>query len=242
MVDYLRLAKGLSLLGTTSCIGWWSYQKYCMKQPAKELSLYYQNCKVSKVTPVSDDTILMNIATYGDFKPCSSVLINDSSCQIVRAYTPISFDQHGFDILVKRYPNGTVSRMIHNTPVGSTLSIRGPIRTLEYKQNAYPQIGMVAGGTGITPMYQLIRHILSDPSDKTIISLVYANNRLQDILLKKELDMLEKSHPDRFKISYTLLDAPKDWKGGVGYVSNAMLEQNLPDPKQSAILCCGPEG
>jgi NAD(P)H-flavin reductase len=34
---------------------------------------------------------------------------------------------------------------------------------------------MVAGGTGITPMYQLIRAIFNNPNEKTKVTLVYGN-------------------------------------------------------------------
>jgi cytochrome-b5 reductase len=36
-------------------------------------------------------------------------------------------------------------------------------------------VGLIAGGTGITPMYQLIKAIFKNPNDKTKVSLVYGN-------------------------------------------------------------------
>ena len=36
-------------------------------------------------------------------------------------------------------------------------------------------IGMIAGGTGITPMYQLLRAIFFNPNEKTKVYLVYGN-------------------------------------------------------------------
>jgi len=50
------------------------------------------------------------------------------------------------------------------------------------------KIGMVAGGTGITPILQVIRAIQKDPSDKTELWLIYANQTEDDILLRKELE------------------------------------------------------
>jgi NAD(P)H-flavin reductase len=37
------------------------------------------------------------------------------------------------------------------------------------------KIGMIAGGTGITPMYQLIQDICNNPEDTTQLSLLFAN-------------------------------------------------------------------
>lgn len=37
------------------------------------------------------------------------------------------------------------------------------------------QIGLMSGGTGITPMLQIIMAILKDPEDHTRVSLLFAN-------------------------------------------------------------------
>jgi cytochrome-b5 reductase len=46
---------------------------------------------------------------------------------------------------------------------------------------------MIAGGTGITPCYQIIKAVLNNPNDKTKVNLVYSNTTQEDILLKDEL-------------------------------------------------------
>lgn len=61
---------------------------------------------------------------------------------------------------------------------------------------------MVAGGSGITPMYQVANLILKNPFDKTMLSLIYANVTEDDILLKAELDLLVKNHHN-FKVPYS---------------------------------------
>jgi hypothetical protein len=40
---------------------------------------------------------------------------------------------------------------------------------------ALPGPGMLAGGTGVTPMYQVAAAILKDPKDKTKVSLIFGN-------------------------------------------------------------------
>ena len=58
--------------------------------------------------------------------------------------------------------------------------------------------GMVAGGTGITPMWQTANQILSDDQDKTTLSLIYANVSFDDILIKDLLDHLAARYPSRW--------------------------------------------
>ena len=55
-------------------------------------------------------------------------------------------------------------------------------------------VGMIAGGTGITPMYQVAKALLQDPEEHTTISLIYANVTEEDILLKDELDRLSQTY------------------------------------------------
>jgi len=40
---------------------------------------------------------------------------------------------------------------------------------------------MIAGGTGITPMYQIIKSSMKDASDNTKMALIYANVEENDI-------------------------------------------------------------
>jgi cytochrome-b5 reductase len=62
----------------------------------------------------------------------------------------------------------------------------------------------LAGGTGITPMLQLIRHITRDPDDDTQMALLFANQTEDDILLRNELEEVVASHPDQFRLWYTV--------------------------------------
>jgi hypothetical protein len=60
-------------------------------------------------------------------------------------------------------------------------------------------------------MLQLIRHITRDPDDSTEMSLVFANQSENDILLKDELEEVAKAHPAQFKLWYTV-DRPQEGK------------------------------
>ena len=60
------------------------------------------------------------------------------------------------------------------------------------------------GGTGITPMLQLIRAVFRDHDDKTELSLLFANQSEDDILLRPELEQVQREFPDRFKLWYTV--------------------------------------
>ncbi|GLT71830.1 hypothetical protein SLA2020_438230 [Shorea laevis] len=163
---------------------------------------------------------------------------------VIRPYTPISDpDSKGyFDLLIKVYPEGKMSQHFASLKPGDVVEVKGPIEKLRYTPNMKKHIGMIAGGTGITPMLQVIEAILKNPDDKTQVSLLYANVSPDDILLKQKLDILATSHPN-LKVFYTVDNPSKNWRGGTGYISKDMVVKGLPDPSDDTlILVCGPPG
>jgi len=161
---------------------------------------------------------------------------------VSRAYTPISSDDElgYFELVVKVYEQGKMSRHLDSMKVGDSIELRGPKGKFIYQANMKFSIGMLAGGTGITPMLQIIRAIQKNPQDKTEVSLIFANVNRDDILLKEELDDLV-ANDKRFKVYYVLNNPSEGWTGGVGFISQAMIEQHMPPPNvDSLILMCGP--
>lgn len=127
---------------------------------------------------------------------------------------------------------------------GETLSFKGPIPKYPWAPNKHEHVTLIAGGTGITPMYQLMRGILNNPDDKTKISLVFGNLYEKDILLKEEFEKLENDYPQRFKAFYTLDNPPESWQYGKGFITKELLKEVIPDPKSGniKIFVCGPPG
>ena len=85
---------------------------------------------------------------------------------------------------MKVYPDGITSGYLHDLNVGDSIEVKGPFVKLKYQRNMKKSIGMVAGGTGITPMLQVIQQVLTDPEDSTKMTLIFANQTEDDILLK----------------------------------------------------------
>lgn len=157
--------------------------------------------------------------------------------EIVRSYTPISGDEQPghFDLLIKSYPTGNISKHFASLVVGQTIRVRGPKGAFTYKPNMVRHFGMIAGGTGITPMLQVIKAIIRGrkAGDRTEVDLIFANVTKQDILLKEDLDSLA-AEDKGFRVHYVLDNPPEGWTGGVGYVTADMLSvcalPSLPDP------------
>ncbi|KAK2646004.1 hypothetical protein Ddye_021199 [Dipteronia dyeriana] len=212
--------------------------------------------KLQDMARVSHNTHLFRFS----FDPSAKLGLDVASCLVTRAplgqdaegktkyvirpYTPISDpDSKGyFDLLIKVYPEGKMSQHFGSLKPGDVVEVKGPIEKLRYSPNMKKHIGMIAGGTGITPMLQVIEAILKNPDDNTQVSLLYANVSPDDILLQQKLDVLAASHPN-LKIFYTVDNPSKNWKGGTGYISKDMVLKGLPRPgDDTLILVCGPPG
>ncbi|NXS10882.1 NB5R3 reductase, partial [Neodrepanis coruscans] len=190
---------------------------------------------------------------------------------VIRPYTPVSSDDDkGFvDLVVKIYlkgvhpkfpDGGKMSQYLDSLKIGDTIDFRGPSGLLVYKgkgksgkfeirpeKKAEPvtktvkYVGMIAGGTGITPMLQIIQAIIKDKDDPTVCQLLFANQTEKDILLRSELEEIQAQHPNRFKCWYTVDKAPENWDYSQGFVNQDLIKHHLPPPQNDVlILMCGP--
>jgi cytochrome-b5 reductase len=91
-------------------------------------------------------------------------------------------------------------------------------------------IGMIGGGTGITPLFQVIRAICEDETDNTRVILLYGNRSEGDILLRKRMDHYARVASHKFSVFYVLDQPPAGWKGAKGYVTKELLQCHMPSP------------
>ncbi|KAI9307097.1 hypothetical protein BJ944DRAFT_198221 [Cunninghamella echinulata] len=165
---------------------------------------------------------------------------------LIRRYTPISLSttEGYFDIIIKRYDRKSISEYIHTLKPGDTLPfLKKAMRTSQYKPNHVKTIGLIAGGVGLAPMYQLIVHILNNPNDHTNIELLYCNSTKQDILLLDQLNQFHEKYPERIKVTYCLSQQKEDIDGFFyekGRITKKMIQDHLSNAEKFYV--CGPSG
>ncbi|CDO72313.1 hypothetical protein BN946_scf184977.g10 [Trametes cinnabarina] len=206
--------------------------------PLKEKIAVSPNTAIYRFAlPHPDDVLGLPIGQH------ISVSAEINGKDIMRSYTPTSSDDDlgHFDLLIKSYEKGNISRYVSLLKIGDKIRVKGPKGQFRYSPTLAREIGMIAGGTGITPMLQIIRAALKNPLDRTKLSLIYANVNPEDILLKKELDELAAKHSHRFRVYYVLNNPPPSWEGGAGFVTKEHIEQHIPrTDKDIKVLMCGP--
>jgi len=171
------------------------------------------------------------------------------------------------DLVVKVYKPGTVkmpdgkemawedggkgSMFLDSKKPGDWVDIMGPLGVNEYlgrgtfklpgKTVTVKHVGMMAGGTGLTPMLQVVQAAIRDPGDTTNFYMIYANKTENDILCREMLDDLASKSKGRFKLYYTLDFPPAGWKHKTGFITQEMIKSCLPPPSaDTLVLMCGP--
>jgi cytochrome-b5 reductase len=145
--------------------------------------------------------------------------------------------------MVKKYPNGKASTHIHSLVPGDTLTFAAALKGHAWTPNQARQVYLIAGGAGITPIYQLAQGILNNPAEKTKIKLVFGVNTEQDLLLREELEGFKTRFPDRFDYVYTV-SHPEGLGEGVGfkkgYVTEELLRGVVEADRDAKVFVCGP--
>lgn len=108
--------------------------------------------------------------------------------------------------------------------------------------NEFEQIGLVGGGSGITPLYQILTHALRDRNNKTKFTLLYGNLTEDDILLRQEFDNLKKKYPDTFNVVYFVdKKLTKNPEIQSGFITTDAVKKYLPSaelgPKAKIFVC-----
>jgi len=173
---------------------------------------------------------------------------------VIRPYTPISTNDliGSFDLLVKNYgADGRMSNHLCTAPIGTMVDFKHIIFNVKLQAPFKPKkIGMIVGGTGITPMIQGLHAILGNKENDKEVSVLYGSRNSSDILGKELLDNWEKSHGDnekggKFTVTHVLSheEEKSDWNGTKGFITKELIKEKFAGPEEGddvMIFVCGP--
>ena len=141
--------------------------------------------------------------------------------ELKKSYSPVSLpDAAGhLDLLVKAYqprPGGGLgAHRCALQPGDDVLMEIKPPRAIHGDPviaSRWKRLGFVAGGTGVAPMVQMIRFLLSKPEDKTELWLLSINRYEHDILMRSQLEELAAKHPGRLHLTFSCTKPPEGWQ------------------------------
>eukprot|EP00392_Amoebophrya_sp_AT5.2_P003703 g3708.t1 len=146
------------------------------------------------------------------------------------------------------FPDGgrLTGHFLDRLVVNDVVQIAGPFGHIRYvgggrfrlgEERRFSQVGMVAGGSGITPMVQVLQFAAAERERPFQARLVYANKDECDVLCKELLE------GERCRRVLAQCDAKYVISARGERISEDILRRSLPPPGAgSLVLLCGPPG
>jgi len=147
-------------------------------------------------------------------------------------------------ITIKRVENGAWSRMLlDHARVGDELTVIGPsgFFTLPDGAHSYKRLFFIAAGSGITPVYSLLKTVLHTRPDLNVV-LVFANRSAENTIFYDGLRQLAAGFAHRFHIEWLFSGSPNlararlsKWLLGI-----LLREHALEALPETLFYLCGP--
>ena len=214
-----------------------------------DLRAVFRNLEVVEVrrpTKTATTLVFDNVPSNPvDFTPGQflTLIFDLDGEEVRRAYSFCSDPADGarIAVTVKRVKDGRVSNHIaDNVKVGDVIRTLGPNGRFGTSPDprASRRLVLVAGGSGITPLFSVAQALLArEPA--TTVDLIYANRNKSHVIFHDELAGLESRH-EKFTVTHVLERPPKSWDGLRGRLTGETLSDALPIADDAAYYVCGP--
>ncbi|GAA5858973.1 hypothetical protein JCM8547_007182 [Rhodosporidiobolus lusitaniae] len=220
--------------------------------PIEKIEKYNHNSSIFTFTLPDGTSSGLTVASALVCKAAEEgACLNDKGKPVIRPYTPTTAPnvEGKLELIVKHYKGGAFTEYLFGLKEGDKIAFKGPIPKHPWKPNQYESVAMIAGGSGITPMWQILQAIDANPEDKTKATLIFSNVTEEDILLRKQFEALAAKKPEQFRVVFVLDKPPKSWNGATGYVNADVVRSELktfnttPDQGDKVkVFVCGPPG
>jgi ring-1,2-phenylacetyl-CoA epoxidase subunit PaaE len=220
-----------------------------MTKTVPAVSELYQTLTISNIQEETRGVKTFTFAETLPYKPGQylTFILPNHDPEVRRSYSLASAPvlNEPLTIGVKRVENGIFSRhLIDHAQIGDKLLTTGVggFFTLPDNLNAYGQVFFLAAGSGITPIFSLIKTILFSNKNLPIV-LIYSNRSHDEAIFHDELITLADQFPNRFKVEFLFSNAAD--------LARARLYKDLlqvfvkqyaqTSPDKMLAYVCGPE-
>jgi len=163
-------------------------------------------------------------------------IIGKGECPIGIASSPT--EEGTIKFTIKKM--GTVTSAFHNSDVGDTIGVRGPLG------NGWPMeelkgknIVVIGGGFAFSTLRSLVLYVLDEKNRKDYgdITVIYGNRDSGEVLYRDVLEEWEKRKD--IEIVLTIDREEETWTRKVGFVA-AIVKEVAPSPNNAVAIICGP--
>ena len=126
-------------------------------------------------------------------------------------------------------------------PLGTQVSITGPMGSFGLHNNASRPAVFLAGGIGIVPFLSMLSSAAVDKTHHSIF-LFYANRYFEDAAFMEALwDLASSNKNFRFIPTLTRIHAGyRGWKGAIGHIDSVMLSRHIDSLRHAIFYIAGP--
>jgi ferredoxin-NADP reductase/cytochrome c2 len=212
--------------------------------PSKHSTVILKLVRITRQTPDAKTlrfTLAENrhlVAKPGQFLTFSFLF---DGKKVVRSYSICSSSAaSGYvEITPKRMETGCASIYLNDrAEVGMTVEASGPYGQFCLDEANHKRVVLIAGGSGITPMMAMLRHI-DDYCLHTSVTLLYSVRTNDDIIFHSELQEL-RTRLNNFKYHILLSQPPAEWNGPKGRLNREFIENTVKEPASNYFFICGP--
>lgn len=202
--------------------------------------------QITHILKETDDTVTIR------FKPMEGYRLHYRAGQHVRVAVQIgsaifrrcysltsSPEEQEMAITVKKVFHGRVSKvLVRRLKVGDVFSIEDPVGdfVLPLDHPYDKRYIMVAGGSGIAPIFALIKDILAK-NEQADIHLLYTNRTSSNVIYRKSLDHMEKYYKG---FSVTYFYTRRGRRRSSVLTPQAVLGR-IADPAETFVYVCAPQ-
>jgi len=206
----------------------------------KEIIAETKNAKTFVLESAGEDSLIYKPGQFLTF------IFDTISGEQRRSYslssTPAVKEQPA--ITVKRIPNGFYSRkLVDDAKAGDLLITIGAsgFFTLPTDVNRYRQLFLLAAGSGITPVYSILKTALQNFPELQIV-LIYSNRSREEAIFYDALRQLEANYAVRLQIEWLFSDAFDHTRARLGnWLLNELIKKCVYAPfEQCLFYLCGP--
>ena len=175
-----------------------------------------------------------------DFLPGQYVHLSIPGTEEKRSYSFANGPQvtDKLEFLIKVLENGVMSEYVTGgAKVGDEIAITGPFGRFYLRPPKRPLL-MVAGGTGLAPMFAMLDHLVATGGTDQPIHLLCGANTPEELFGLDRLDSYQKNGLD-LTTELAVVAADGAWDGVVGHVTD-MLRYEMIDPAPDVYLCGPP--
>ena len=152
-------------------------------------------------------------------------------------------------VTVKRIAGGLVSNHVNDAiRAGSRVEVMPPFGSFVLAPDPRRRrtLYLIGAGSGITPLYAMLRSVLK-AEPWSAVHLLYGNRNGASVLFKGELSRLQAEHPGRLTVSHALSGAARGedcfHRGRIdAAVLHAWIEKYPPYAQDARYFVCGPGG